>query len=148
MRLWEHEGVSRPISAFTAIVCLLLAVAGCGQGAGEVTGQLTVDGQPAPAGLILEFQPQTKESSPSYGRTDATGRFEVWKNGTTKGVAPGASLVRISVPPPDTSGRGPPKLPAELEKLTIPARYGTASELRFDIKPGRQIIDIDITTKP
>ena len=56
--------------------------------------------------------------------------------------------MRISIPPPDTSGRGPPKLPAELEKLTIPARYGTATELRFDIKPGSQIIDIDIATKP
>ena len=148
MRMREHKAVSRPISPFTAIACLLLAVAGCGQGAGQVTGQLTVNGQPAPAGLILEFQPQIKESSPSYGRTDANGRFEVWKTGSTKGVAPGTSLVRISVPQPDTSGRGPPKLPAELEKLTIPARYGTASELRFDIKPGHQNIDIAITVKP
>ena len=148
MRLSEKKGVSRPRSAFAAIVCLLLAVAGCGQGAGQVTGQLTIDGQPAPAGLILEFQPQIKESSASYGRTDATGRFEVWKTGSTKGVSPGTSLVRISIPPPDTSGRGPPKLPAELEKLTIPARYGSASELQFDIKPGHQNIDIAITLKP
>jgi len=148
MRLPKNECVSRPRWAFAGMVCVLFAVAGCGQGAGQVTGQLTVDGQAAPAGLILEFQPQTKESSPSYGRTDATGRFEVWRNGSTKGVAPGESLVRISVPPPDTSGRGPPKLPAELEKLTIPARYGTASQLRFDIKPGMQNIDIDIATKP
>lgn len=148
MGLPEKEGVSWPCSAFAGMVVLLLAVAGCGQGVGQVTGHLTIDGQPAPPGLILEFQPQTRESSPSYGRTDATGRFEVWKNGTTKGVAPGASLVRISIPSPDTSGRGPPKLPAELEKLTIPARYGTASELRFDIKSGSQVIDIDIATKP
>jgi hypothetical protein len=108
-----------------------------------VNGSVRINGQPAPAGLLLEFQPLAAGSTPSLGRTDGTGRYELWKTGREQGIAPGPCVVRISVAPA-SSDRGPPTLPPELEKLSIPERYGTASTLSYDIAPGRQTIDIDI----
>jgi hypothetical protein len=130
-------------------VCLLVSAAGCSDGIGQVRGRLTIDGKPAPTGLILEFQPQSKAGPPSYGRTDGDGGFELWQSGTKKGLVIGPCLVRISIPPVDTSGPGrPPSQPAELRTLVIPDRYNTASNVTFDIKPGPQAIDIDVVTKP
>lgn len=133
----------------TLALCLLVTATGCGDGLGQVRGRLTVDGTPAPAGLILEFQPQSKAGPPSYGRTDGDGRFELWQSGNKKGLVVGPCLVRISIPPVDTSGRGrPPSQPDELRTLVIPDRYNTASNVTFDIKRGLQDIDIDVVTKP
>lgn len=133
----------------TVAMCLLVTAAGCGDGLGQVRGRLTIDGKPAPAGLILEFQPQSKAGPPSYGRTDGDGAFELWQSGNKKGLAIGTSLVRISIPPVDTSGPGrPPALADELRTLVIPDRYNTASNVTFDIKQGTQNIDIDVVTKP
>ena len=128
---------------------MLVTAAGCGDGRGQVRGRLIIDGKPAPAGLILEFQPQSKAGPPSYGRTDGSGRFELWQSGNKKGLVVGPCLVRISIPPVDTSGPGrPPPQADELRTLVIPERYNSASNLTFDIKRGPQDIDIDVVTKP
>jgi hypothetical protein len=126
-----------------ALVGLLAGASGCGPTHSQVGGTVTINGQPAPAGLLIEFQPQAAGSSPSLGRTDANGRYELWKTGRQKGIAPGPCLVRISVAPA-SSDTGPPQLPPELAKLSIPAKYGMASTLSYDIAPGQQTIDIDI----
>lgn len=110
-------------------------------------GRLTIDGQPAPAGLLLEFQPQGPDSSPSLARTDATGSYELWQTSTKQGIVAGPCTVRVSVAPA-AADRGPPKLPPELEKLKIPPRYCSESSLTYEIKPGPQTIDIDLDIKP
>lgn len=131
-----------------AVVLLVLVAgvagtSGCGPIPSLVTGTVTINGQPAPAGLLLEFQPRAAGSSPSLGRTDAAGRYELWKTGREQGISPGPCVVRISVAPA-SADRGPPKLSSELERLSIPEKYGTASTLSYDIAPGRQTINIDI----
>lgn len=131
----------------TLAVCLLVTAAGCGDGRAQVRGRLTIDGNPAPAGLLLEFQPRSSNSSPSLARTDAAGAYELWQTSTKKGIVAGPSLVRISIAPV-TADRGPPKLPPELEKLSIPVRYGSESSLAYELKPGPQTIDINIDLKP
>lgn len=132
-----------PAPLLVLMTIVVATVGGCGPRNAAVSGKLTIDGKPAPAGLLVEFQPQAKGSSPSVGRTDAAGSYELWQTSTKKGIATGPCIVRVSIAPP-SADRGPPKLPPELEKLTIPAKYGTASSLTYDIKPGTQTIDIDI----
>ena len=133
----------------TCAVCVLVTAAGCGDGLGQVRGRLTIDGKPAPAGLILEFQPQSNGGPPSYGRTDGNGGFEVWQSGNKKGLVAGPCLVRITMPPVDTSSPGrPTPLADELRTLVIPERYNSASNVTLDIKKGPQDIDIDVVTKP
>lgn len=143
MRRLPYRGFCNLPLSGAGLFCLLIAAAGCGDGRGEVRGRLTISGKPAPAGLIVEFQPQAAGSSPSLARTDAVGSYELWQTSTKKGIAPGPCSVRISVAPA-TADRGPPKLPPELEKLVIPPRYGSDTTLTYEIKPGPQNIDIDI----
>lgn len=143
------RGARKRSPAGRFMACLLVSAgtvmgfSGCGASQSQVEGAVTINGRPAPAGLIIEFQPQAAGSSPSLGRTDAAGRYELWKTGREKGIAPGPCVVRISIAPA-SADNGPPTLPPELKNLSIPAKYGTASTLSYDIAPGQQTIDIDI----
>jgi hypothetical protein len=126
-------------------VCALL-LSGCGSPIGAtVTGLLTIDGKPAPAGVRIDFEPQVENASSSTGFTDARGEFEMMFNVNKKGVMPGESLVRIAVLPEVGPG-GAPVVVKELEALRIPDSVGRSSTLKKSVKPGHNRIDIAIET--
>lgn len=128
--------VPRPWSA--ALAVLAVTVSGCGDRLASLTGAVTIDGQPAPKGLSLEFTP-VGEGSASYATTDAAGRFEAAFTFRKMGIEPGEHLVRllpsqIESPLPEigADGRpvetgqqaaGPPRLPQryfqEIERITV-----------------------------
>jgi hypothetical protein len=119
-------------------------LSGCGSPIGAtVTGVLTIDGKPAPAGVRIDFEPQVKNASSSTGFTDARGEFEMMFNVNKKGVMPGESLVRIAVLPEVGPG-GAPVVAKELQGLRIPDSVGRNSTLKKAVKPGRNRIDIAI----
>jgi len=81
------------------LVPVLLVLAGCGQGEGvqrfDVSGTVTYDGQPVPAGTVL-FQPDESQggSGPAGVATIKDGKYDTaTENG--KGVVGGPHLVRI-----------------------------------------------------
>ena len=129
--------------------CVLAAGNGCGpRGVGATcTGAVTIDGRPAPAGILVEFQPQGPQGFPSLGITDATGRYELGFTAARKGVMPGECLVRVTVMP-QISDKGIPTVPEPLKDIRIPDRYGQRSTLTRTVKPGRNQIDIEIDTTP
>jgi hypothetical protein len=133
-----------------AIVAMVLAVTvvGCGpRGVGATaTGLITVDGQPAPAGIRVDFQPQGPNGSPSMGFTDAKGRYELFFTAARKGVMPGECLVRVAVMP-QISAEGIPMVPEALKDVRIPDHYGQQSTLMRTVKPGFNQIDIEIDTR-
>lgn len=122
----------------TAVAVLAITVSGCGDRLASLTGAVTIDGQPAPKGLSLEFTP-VGEGSASYATTDAAGRFEAAFTFRKMGIEPGEHLVRllpsqIEAPLPEigADGRpvatgqqaaGPPRLPQryfqEIERITV-----------------------------
>lgn len=127
-------------STAMAIVAVLgfTVIAGCGQSGpelGDVSGTVTVDGQPT-AGLSVEFQP--KGGGPgSMGGTGADGTYKLqFRRGTT-GAVIGTHIVRVTVA--ETEEGGP--------QVKIPAKYNTESELTCDVKPGENKFNIDIVTK-
>ncbi len=136
------------ISFWCAVSCCLVASAvGCGRwdiGA-TATGLVTIDGQPAPAGIRVDFQPQRPDGSPSMGITDADGRYELCFTAAVKGVMPGDCLVRLS-PFYEMGADGIPTIPDGLKDIRIPDAYGRESTLVRTVKPGRNTIDIEVDT--
>jgi len=125
-------------------VLVTAAVAGCQPGVGATaTGVVTFNGKPAPAGVMVTFQPQVANSSASIGITDSTGRYDLRFNARIRGVMPGESVVSLAiVNEPDAEGRV--AVPDALKGIRIPSAYGQRSELRRTVKPGANMIDIDI----
>lgn len=99
----------------------------------EVSGEVSLDGEPLPNAVILFEAP---DGQFSYGVTDASGAYELLLDSRMSGVTPGEKTVRISTSRKllgvnTTSGGEVPEqeqLAGDLER--VPARYNKASELR------------------
>lgn len=117
--------------------CLLplLLLAGCAKSGPElapVSGRITLNGGPLENADVL-FQPDDSKS-PSYGRTDKDGRYELgYKRGVLGGMV-GQHTVRITVSAELV--RNPPRL--------LP-RFNTQSDLRREVKPGQNSFDFEVT---
>lgn len=136
----------RSLAACTGI--LVAGIGGCTKTAGStVTGMVTIDGRPAPAGIRIDFDPQVEKASSSTGYTDANGRYEMRFNVHRLGVMPGESLVRLFILPP-IGLTIEPVIPASLRAIRLPESVSTRTTLRKTVKPGVNTIDIAIETKP
>ena len=84
-----------------AVLVTLAAVVGCGNGStslgSSVTGTVTVNGSPAPAGLEISFQPAAVDGAPSFGSTNSEGKYELQRTPRTKGATPGENLVSVNL---------------------------------------------------
>jgi len=123
---------------------VLIAISGCQPSVGATaTGIISFNGKPAPAGVMVTFQPQVPGSSASIGITDTTGRYDLRFNARIRGVMPGESVVSLAiVNEPDAEGRV--AVPDALKGIRIPPAYGQRSELRRTVKPGANVIDIEL----
>ena len=96
-----------------AAVVLATLLGGCGGDSqlGQVTGRVTVDGQPL-AGAAVEFNPVGRGSS-SYAQTDQAGRYQLYQGPRTAGALPGQYRVSISKTEPSGTPDG--------DRETLPA---------------------------
>jgi hypothetical protein len=92
---------------------------------------------------MVQFQPQGPNASPSIAVTDAQGRYDLRFNARIRGVMPGENIVSLSIVR-EPNAEGKVVLPDALKGLTIPAAYGDKSTLKKTVKPGANVIDIDI----
>ena len=128
------------------VLWTLATVAGCSPSVGATaTGLVTFEGTPAPAGVIVTFQPQTPDSSASIGVTNQEGRYDLRFNAKIRGVMPGESVVSLSLAE-QFDAEGLPKVPDRSRSLVIPPAYGQQSTLTKTVKPGSNVIDIDVVT--
>lgn len=146
-RTWRRA-LRRSFGVAGWVAVASVAIAGCGpRGVGATaSGILAIDGQPAPAGIRIDFQPEGAQGSPSTGITDDKGRYELWFTPGNKGVMPGECRVMVQRPPvsgPD----GPRQVSEALKNLRLPATFaGEQSPLIRTVKPGHNTIDIEIDT--
>lgn len=120
-----------------AACVLAVTAAGCGLRITEVSGTVRIDGKPA-KGLQVVFQPEKPQLPRALAATDAQGVYRLGRQGPGKpsGAAAGRYVVRVNADSDD------PNAPQ------IPERFGSKSELTFEVKPGMpNTFDIDITTK-
>ena len=122
----------------------VVAMAGCSKGdpnQSEVSGTVTVDGQPAKEGAIA-FIP-VSGNAPTAGGVIAEGKY-------TAKVHVGAAKVEIRIPKvvgqkklydtPDSPVR-------PIMDESLPAKYNEQSELTLDVTPGTTEKNFDLSTK-
>ena len=125
---------TRAIPWFLSLLVLCL-FAGCsGEQFGDVTGKVTLDGEPL-VGATVEFQPE--DGSPAYGVTDERGNYKLLFSSDQQGAALGKHQVRIF-----SFNEGRPR-----EKERVPVKYNRQSDLVREVKRGDQTFDFDLLTK-
>jgi hypothetical protein len=131
-----------------SLASLLIACLGCGGETGpelsEVSGLVTLDGQPLPK-VSLQFTPETPGGSPSYGVTDSEGSYELQFSAERSGAMIGKHRVEILPVEPETDDSGKPVEGSIIVK--IPARYSQAGSLTADVQAGSNTIDFALDSK-
>jgi hypothetical protein len=120
----------------TIVIASLVLIAGCSKSGPQVApvhGRITLDGQPLPDTSVVFKAPGM---SPTGGRTDENGNYElIYKRGV-KGAPIGMNQVTILEDTQKT--RGPQR---------VPTRYNQESDLQREVKPGDNVIDFELTTE-
>jgi hypothetical protein len=129
----------------TARACYLvlagaLLLAGCDRGPrlAAVGGTITLDGQPL-AGAAVEFQPD-QGGSPSYGKTDGAGCYDLKFCVGRSGAMIGRHVVRIST---FRQEAGSNEIPVNIPER-VPPRYNEKSELVCEVQAGRNRLDFTL----
>ncbi|QDS87198.1 hypothetical protein EC9_13760 [Rosistilla ulvae] len=132
-----------PIVTAFPFLCALTLIAGCSgppsdqPDLGQVTGVVTLDGEPLPAAQIV-FQPT--EGRASNGLTDAEGNYVLDFNLDTPGAKVGSHQVRITTfSEVDPSQEPTPEL--------LPAKYHSKTELTATVAAGDNEIPFDLQSK-
>ena len=134
------RNVSLALLRFVFAVAILLAMLGCNSenlpGLGRVTGTIKFDGKPL-NGAMVEFDKVGGGIAPAFGKTDATGKYELYYSRTAKGAAIGEHEVRVTAFA-DAGETG------KVQKETIPAKYNVMTELKATVKSGSNTLDFDL----
>ena len=131
------------VGCFCAIT--LTAVAGCSSSSQEaqVSGRISLDGSRIGVGTIV-FAP-IDGGKPATGSIESDGSY-MMNTSRERGLAPGTYKVAVSIREmPENVKRSDQPPPG---KLLIPERYehADASGLQFEIRPGKNKIDIELTS--
>jgi hypothetical protein len=136
--------------SFVGLAVLALAISGCGDGMAEVTGKVTLDGEPLASGngvrATVYFQPESGDGVAAVGILDQNGQYTL-SSGSKDGVAPGvyrvtctaSQIIRSKDPNGAPSGR----------RITDP-KYANAqtSGFQFTVEPGRNEFDLALDSLP
>lgn len=153
MTLSGNLTVMRPCR-LSCLLCSMfssLAIAGCGSGLAQVSGVITVDGQPLRGGsgdtrVTVEFQPASGVGSAAIGLADENG-FYTLGTGSKTGILPGEYLVTCSASRlnPSPTGAGA----AGARRITDP-KYANAktSDMTFTVQPGKNEFNIELKSPP
>jgi hypothetical protein len=122
---------------FWGVVTFAVALAGCGAKSdlAAVHGKVTLDGQPL-ANAFVVFSP-TAHGTTSYGRTDASGSYEMMFTDNEKGAWIGENLVRISTADLDRGGGAGPK-------ERVPIVYNQETTLKAEVQRGGNTFNFDL----
>jgi hypothetical protein len=147
----------RRLGGCSAVLLLLMAVTGCGSGTADISGRVTYQGKPLPAGAVIIHGANGKVQS---GPISADGTYAIYKApvGDVK-----IAVVTPKPPPPQPAatpgmkrskggGRKHPGAaeahpPPPVDKFVpIPERYKDPEQsgLTFTLKSGSQTIDLDL----
>jgi hypothetical protein len=135
---------------------VLFAVAGCGRGdypeMARVSGVVTYKGKPVP-NMMVNFMPP--DGRPSWGKTDASGWYELIYDEDYKGAKTGRHKVYITPPATTIDGgtsKASKKAIAEAAKLTqdelldLRSKYGAEEVTKYEVvvKKDPEVIDIKL----
>lgn len=140
-----------PHTVLTALCLLpLLALIGCGSSGPElveVSGTVTLNGQPAP-GVVLTFIPEATGGSPSYGKTDARGYYQLMFTATRYGALPGKHRVELHttrLSPDELSEMRAAGEEVPEQQVEIPRQYLQPGALTAEVVSDDQPVDFALT---
>jgi len=139
--------VSRFFKLFTVIASAMVAN-GCGNDLAQVTGVVTVDGQPLRGGgdvrVTVIFQPSTGNGRVAVGLANADGEYRL-SSGSEQGVVPGDYVVTCSaIELVRTPGGGA----AGARAITDPSYANSrTSGFRFTVQPGKNEFDLALDSR-
>lgn len=111
----------------------------------DVTGTITLDGQPVEPGVVI-FSPETTGSGSSRGNIERSGDYYLVTQ-HERGLNPGKYRVAVRV---FEKGDPPPPGGRQMAKLAplVPERYLTpeTSGFEFEVTPGSNRIDIELSS--
>ena len=125
-----------------ALLALSVLLAGCSgrSDLGQVSGKVTLDGEPL-ADARIEFSP-TLQGSISNGRTDENGEYSLMFSRSVAGASLGENLVRIST---HDVGFDPSKGEFSIPER-VPAKYNRNSQLKVVVESGKNRHDFDLSS--
>jgi hypothetical protein len=136
------NGVFQRVLALTAICAALLAFGGCGNGLSQVTGLVTLDGQPLHGGkgdtrVTVQFQPIDGVGANAVGLADEEGKYKI-ATGSQTGIRPGDYYVTCAV---STLKAGGP---------VADPKYANAktSGLKITVQSGKNEFNIPLQSAP
>ena len=133
-RLARYLGMMLAASVFAA-------ACSTGPATGEVSGTVQVDGKTPPAGSSITFFPSDGKA-PSAGALIDNGRYAAR-------VPVGTAKVEIRVPrvlAKSKAAKQGPGAEGDVVEESLPAKYNDQTELRLDVKPGKNSKDWDLKT--
>ncbi len=144
----------------TGLLCSLFLMAGCSGGGDEaevsllpVSGTIMADGQPL-ADVAITFAPDGDQiGKPAYGRTDASGKYELAFSDGRMGCPPGSYRVIISKFAQPDGSAFPPDVPPEEQTAIgiehIPPQYSdpTRTKLLAEVTPQGGEFPFEISMK-
>lgn len=126
----------------------------------DVTGVITLDGNPLPYAVVTFEDPETGQFS--YGQTDESGYYEMQLDTEMSGVVPGDKVVRISTTKKilglnsgeeggasegeAEEGDAEPSA-ADTSHELVPAKYNKDSELRASVSASETTFDFDLKSE-
>lgn len=133
----------------TVFAFVMVFVIGCNSKAHnrtEVSGVVTIDGRPLPAGVSVKFTPQESDRPVAFGNVGREGRYVIFGEPGKIGLDPGTYVVSVEIP--FAEARGPYTGPPELAKLRIPEAFQTGkSSLTYTAPSGGETFDIAMSSK-
>ena len=128
-------GWSRSVAVLSVV---FVSLSGCSRSEfelGIVTGRVTYDGEPLARANVV-FQPDGAVGTTSVGFTNDAGEYQLVFSRTAKGAIVGGHEVIINVWPTEEN----PK------PIKVPTRYNTATELKAEVKPGKNRFDFELSS--
>jgi hypothetical protein len=107
---------------------------------GRVSGKVTLGGQPLPDAVVT-FSPKQTGGSPSIGRTDSSGNYQLTFSRDASGAIIGEHKVTITTYAAGDPDADPP-IPAAPEK--VPAKYNVKTELTATVEKGSNSLDFPL----
>jgi hypothetical protein len=119
---------------------------GCGNGLAQVSGQITLDGQPVRGGkdgarVTVQFQPASGQGATAVALADEYGNYEM-ATGSQIGILPGEYLITCSateVLPSNNAG-----IPSFRQLADPKFAKAQTSGLTFSVQPGRNEFNIPL----
>ena len=131
-------------------ILLVSSFSGCGGDEGpqfgQVTGKVTLDGQPVPAGMVM-FIPDLASGTTgpaSQAQIGSDGQYELAGPGGREGAIVGTHIVTVAGPEVSSDSSGQP---APSVKLPDRYKYEQSSGIKKEVKEGENAIDIELSSR-